>query len=195
MNAEVEELTAKCKEQQAVIEDLQTKIDSMNVCACCGRVVTEQPLQLSEDVKKAYFKAMLVQKPFTKEYTLFDGCLKVVLEMPSKDILIAQKKAIASIDNILNTQAITDIMLLSCLVSATLIDEDADEETVIYEADKDSRIELLETPEESIESLMLKCDYAVLTAIRETLTMFGKLLNAITNVGLDKNFYEGAGLR
>lgn len=195
MNAEVEELTEKCKEQQAIIEDLQTKIDNMNVCACCGRAVTEQPLQLSEDVKKAYFKAMLVQKPFTKEYTLFDGCLKVVLEMPSKDILIAQKKAIASIDNILNTQAITDIMLLSCLVSATLVDEDADEETVIYEADKDSRIALLETPEESIESLMMKCDYAVLTAIRETLTMFGKLLNAITNVGLDKNFYEGAGLR
>ena len=195
MNAEVEELTAKCKEQQAIIEDLQTKIDSMNVCACCGRVVTEQPLQLSEDAKKAYFKAMLVQKPFTKEYTLFDGCLKVVLEMPNKDILVAQKKAIASIDNILNTQAITDIMLLSCLVSATLVDEDANEETVIYEADKDSRIALLETPEESIESLMRKCDYAVLTAIRETLTMFGKLLNAITNVGLDKNFYEGAGLR
>lgn len=192
---DIEQLRATCKEQQGTIDELSAKLDTMTVCKRCGRDVTLDLLGLSEDTKKAYFKSLLTQKPFGKEYVMFDGMLKVAFEMPHKEILSAQRSAIKSIKDTFDSQIITDIMLLSCLSAVVVVDTDTDEELVIYEADKDARVEKLTDPEQAINELMSNTDYAVLTATREALTMFGKLLQAITDVGLDRNFYEGAGLR
>jgi hypothetical protein len=192
----IEELKHLCKEQQAIIDDLHTRIANMKFCARCGKDVVEGgAVFITDDVKKEYFKTLLTQKAFKHQYSAFDGGLLITFEMPTKDLLVAQRAALNNDDNMLSVTAITDIMLLSCLTDVTLVDSDVEESTNIYTASTEKRIEYLSDPVASMDEVTKHFDYVVLSSIRESLSLFGKLLQALTDNGLDKNFYEGAGLR
>ena len=181
------------EEQQRQTSVLQAKLDELTVCRRCGMQVTDKPLTLSEDVKKAYFKTLLTNKPFSKEYELFDGTVKIVFEMSKGALLTAQRTAMNKIDN-MTMSAINDVVLLSNLVSISTYDSDVEESNILYEKNVDERIEALSDIEGSIKVLEDTVDYVLLACVRKVMEEFGLLVKTLVDNGLDENFYKGDGL-
>ena len=150
---------------------------------------------MTDDVKKTYFKSLLTGKAFQKTYELFGGVVTVLFEMPKGTLLSAQRTALTSAKKDANITSINDIVLLASLVRIDICDEDDDDTVCAYEKSYEQRESLLLDAENSIKELEASCDYALLSCVRDALMSFGTLIKAISETGLDKNFYEGAGLR
>ena len=180
-------------EQKLQVSELQARLDELTVCRRCGMPVDDKPLSLTDDVKKEYFRTLLTNKPFRKEYDLFDGVVTVVFEVSKGALLTAQRAAMNNADiRVMHT--INDIVLLSNLVSIATYDETVEERKFLYEKDVNARIKALEDIEGSLNELENSVDYVLLACVRRVLDEFGILVKTLADAGLDANFYKGDGL-
>lgn len=181
------------EEQQGQVAQLQAQLDELSICRRCALPVNDKPLTVSEDIKKAYFKTLLTNKPFCKEYEILNGAVKIVFEMSRGRLLTAQRKALHNTANITMT-TLNDVLLLSNLVSISSYDDDLEETTVIYERTADERAQALDDVQASIAELEETVDYVILACVRRVMDEFGLLVKTLIDNGLDENFYKGDGL-
>lgn len=181
------------EEQKNQVIELQTKLSELTVCRRCGLPVDDKPIALSDDVKKEYFKTLLTNKPFSKEYELFDGAVRITFEVAKGELVTAQRTAINNTTN-MTINTINDVLLISALAKVVTYDNDTDEVKTLYIKDAAARTDALKSLSSSIEELEQTVDFVLLACVRRTLEEFSRLVKALTDNGLDENFYKGDGL-
>lgn len=191
---ELETLRAQCEEYRKQVDALTNTINDMRVCKRCGQDVNSKALEINEEDKKAYFKTLITKKPFQKTFELMDGTIKVTFEVVSGELLKMQNRALR--DEPANTDIVTinDLLICSALTKVQVYDEDTEDLIVMYEREYAERVDMFEDINAAIDELSGSFDQIMLTYIRAAFTKFGTLMKALIDGGLDKNFYEGAGL-
>lgn len=191
LNAQLNELKAAYQKKEEEVEELRRQLEKPVPCKRCGRDAATAPLNIDEDIKKAYFRSILGQRPFAHTYRLYDNRLLITFETMKGDTLInyglSMKQSDASLLPLAN------LMLVGSLTRVAVIDDDL-QEKVLYEASNVDRADALKNVDAAMDKLASCMDQMLIMTLRNTCTMFNALCAGLVELGQDENFYKGAGL-
>lgn len=175
-------------------EQLEQELAEMRQHSCkrCGFDQRQDYTPVTEEILHAYFRASLAQVPFTKRYVLYNGALIADFEEATGKLLRLQEQAI--LERTRNGQGSisdsADYSMVASLVSVRIAPEGGGEK-VIYQADIERRLNILETRELPAE--LLNMPIIQLQALRTTFGQFSNLCAALVLAAQDENFWKGVG--
>ena len=156
-------------------------------CQRCGRQSAAAPLELSEEVKKEYFRCLLGQRRYTKTIDMFDRTVLATFEEPT----IAIQRRLESLGDLSITEA-GDANLIGTLAEIQHVDTDTGVSTSVYKASPDDRLKLLENVNTMLSGLELNT--IELLALRRANELFMLTLGLLSSSVLSNDFFKGVGL-
>lgn len=161
-------------------------------CKRCGFDQRQEYNPVSEEILQDYFKSALAQIPFKYSYELYGGALRPTFEEATGKLLRLQEQAILEVGRA-GKGSISDAADFSMVASLTIVRQVLDNgaEKVIYQADLERRIHILESrelPEELMDMPIIQ-----LQALRTTFSKFSGLCASLVLAAQDENFWKGAG--
>jgi hypothetical protein len=171
------------------------KLRHMVLCKRCGFDNTQDLPKIDPNIVKEYYKHILTQAPFKKEYTLFDGQIIVTCTEPNRRLLAKY----ANSWDILGNRAVQYALDLLCIMLLDKIQLKTAEGIVTkYEADDEQRHEFFSaiTPE-NIESLIPESyqslSQVLLVSIKQIVGDFNNLCLKLAEAVHEPNFWKGVG--
>lgn len=171
------------------------KLKSNLVCKRCGFDNSHDISAISEDLLKDYYKKMLTQQPFSKEYSLLDDNIIVTCVEPSRKLL----SRYANSWDILGSRAVqyaTDLLCLM-LVEKIQYKEETGLVTKFETTAEERELFFSSFTAETIESLLpdfyQNIPQVVLIGIKRAVGTFNELCLDMAEAIQDENFWKGAG--
>ena len=180
------------------IEELEKEIAELReltICKRCG-FDNHKELGVNKDLVQDYYKKLIIQEPFTKEYSLIDDHIQIVCEEANRRLITIHSRLWDTFGSAINTYA-ADILVLLYTKSISFKTENGIE--VKYEASEEERYNLLRsltptTIDELIPEFFQKAQHVILTGIKRAISEFNTLCLVLAEETQDENFWKGAGL-
>ena len=139
---------------------------------------------------------MLIQEPFTKEYSLLNDGIQIVCEEANRRLITIHSRLWETFGASMNTYA-ADVLMLLYVKSISF--KTSEGVVVKYEASEDDRYNLLrsltpDTIDELLPEFFQKLQHVLLTGIKRTVSEFNNLCLLLAEEAQDENFWKGAGL-
>ena len=181
-----------------IIEELEKEnkeLREMSICKRCGFDNAKQ-LEVDPTLIKEYYKKLLLQEPFTKEYSLINDHIQVVCEETNRRLITTHSRLWETFGASMSTYA-ADILTLMYVKSISYKTEEGIK--VKYEATEEDRYNLLRgltpaTIDDLIPEFFQKTQHVVLTGIKRAVSEFNTLCLLLAEETQDANFWKGAGL-
>lgn len=171
------------------------RLRNMVLCKRCGFDNTQDLPTVDPAFVKEYYKHILTQTAFKKEYTLFDGQIIVTCIEPNRKLLAKY----ANSWDILGSRAVQYALDLLCIMLLEKIQFKTDEGLITkYDTDEAWRNNFFTsiTPE-NIESLFpesyQELSQALLVSIKQVVGDFNKLCLDLAEAVHEPNFWKGVG--
>lgn len=180
------------------IEELENEIEklrSLTICKRCG-FDNHKELGVNSELVQDYYKKLLIQEPFTHEYSLINDHVQVVCEEANRRLITVHSRLWDTFGTAMNTYA-ADVLVFLYTKSICYKTEDGIE--VKYEASEEDRYNLLRgftpsTIDELIPDFFQKAPHIILTGIKRAVSEFNTLCLVLAEETQDENFWKGAGL-
>lgn len=191
LNEQLKQLRADYQEKERELAELKERLNKPVPCKRCGRDAATAPLKIDEEIKKAYFRSILGQRPFSHTYRLYNNQLLITFETMKGDTLI--NYGLGMKNNDASLLPLANLILIGSLARVAVVD-DTLQEKVLYEATAEQRAEALKHVDEALNGLARTLDQMLILTLRNTCTLFNALCAGLIELGQDENFYKGAGL-
>lgn len=187
---------AELKEENVKLTDEITQLKEKIICKRCGFDNNQENVTVDMSVLKDYYKAMIAQKVFEKEYDLFDGGVILHFEEPTRKLLTSYRKCYEHLTYDLAYYASDLIAMLT--LKSVYIRKDTGIEKVFSWSFDDKLNFFNSVTYDNIETLFPEyyqnLSQIVLTAIRKTALVFNETCMKAADEVHDTNFWKGAGL-
>lgn len=166
------------------------------VCARCGFDNTKDDVKLDPELIKDYYKAMLNQSLFEKEYTILNDTWRITCTEPNRKLISAYTHCWNNLDDTIVQYALD----LQCLLVISKVEKITENGcTTVYSMNTEDRLNLLRSInttniEQQIPDFYQELPQVVLLAIRNVSNMFNSLCLRLSDEALNENFWKGVGL-
>lgn len=176
------------RENQSLAEKL--------VCKRCGFDNKKDSYDIDEELLKDYYRKLLTQNYFSKEYALLDDNILLVLEEPTNALALAYGKLHTLLGSVMPIYA-PDLLAISFIKSIKYKTDDG--LVTKYEADQDERYNIIKgitvsNIDSCIPEYFKNLNQVVAIGIKNTVLDFHALCISLGEATRDKNFWKGAGL-
>ena len=171
------------------------KLKSMMVCKRCGFDNNNELPVIDQDLLKEYYKHILTQTPFKKEYALLNGQIIISCVEPNRKLLAKY----ANSWDILGNRAVQYALDLLCMMLLEKIQFKTDEGLITkYETTEEQRNELFSgITFDNIEYLFpesyQELTQVLLVSIKQVVGDFNKLCLDLAEAVHEPNFWKGVG--
>lgn len=183
---------------QQKLDDLtveNAKLKNQLVCKRCHFDNSKEFNPLNDELIKSYFKLVLSQQAFKKEYNLFDNQMIVTLVEPTRKLLMLY----INLWDILGNKAVQYAPDFLCLLLLEKIQVKGDNglETM-YNMTTEERYEMFkgitfDNVENVIPPYYQNLPQVLLVALKQTAAQFNDLCLALADRVHDENFWKGVG--
>lgn len=171
------------------------KLKAQMICKRCGHDNTQELPKVSKDLLKEYYRVLLTQNVFRKEYSLLDDTIIVTCVEPTRKLL----SMYANSWEILGSKAVQYAPDLLCLMLLERIQYKEDGKLVTkYETTKEEREEFFRTFDEntietSIPEFYQNLPQVILIGLKQVVGTFNDLCLNMSEAIQDVNFWKGVG--
>lgn len=160
-----------------------------SVCARCGYRPGAQLAPSEEDMQE-YMRSLLGTKPFKKEYSIYEGELKLTFRtLKAREVDSLNNILFEMMANIANLRVQDLSIKLKLLYFLSCIQTGPEStELTIPEITQVSEIQ------DAFQSVFGDYSEPLIRIMSQTLTAFLELQEALVDTGFDENFWKGAGL-
>ena len=157
-------------------------------CPRCGYDANEQKIEVSDEDRREYHRALMGMRPFTKLFKLWGGDLRIKMTSLSgtdTDALNSKLRSIRSDDSaeILETSVKLKLLLLCSEITTTETD---------VKIDRPEDMDNLDIHKAFSEQFNMP--EVVIRVLSGVFAEFEILVSALTMEGFDENFYKGGGV-
>lgn len=183
-------------EKIAALELEVAALRSKMVCKRCGHDNNKEDVKINEELLKDYYKSMIRQVAFKKEYELMSGNIVVTCVEPSRKLI----SLYSSLWDMLGTEMTRySLDLLSIMLIESVSYKTAEGLEERYKMTAEERLELFSgITRMSVDNLIPKyfqdLPQVVSIALQRTVADFNATCLALGEAAQDENFWKGAGL-
>lgn len=189
MNQSKDERIAELELEVSILRDKM-------ICKRCGHDNNKDDVKINEELLKDYYKSMLRQSPFKKEYELMSGSILVTCVEPSRKLI----SLYSSLWDMLGTEMTRySLDLLSIMLVESISYKTPDGLEERYKMEPEERLQLFKGIDRySVDNLIPEyfqnMPQVVSIAIQRTVADFNATCLALGEAAQDENFWKGAGL-